>query len=645
VRRCDALGVPGRHRGGMSTIMAGTARYSPVALLSAAVLTLGAGAIHLAVAPEHLEEYLPFGLFFLVVAAAQIVAAPLLLVRPSNRLAVVVAVGSCALVGLWLVSRTVGLPVGVEPWRPEEVGIPDVVCVLLESAGAAVAGVLAIRGRRPRRRHPVRTPLAAAPVVLLVSAATVVGVGTGASSMPMAFSAGPPTGVPGTVSVTDLVAAPGPQPVKEFVLTAQDAVIDGQPVETYDATVPGPELRVTQGDRVRVTLVNRLAVATTVHWHGVRVPNAADGVAGMTQDAVQPGASYTYEFVATDPGTFWYHSHQDTGKQLPAGLFGALVVEPTGGTAEDVDRTVLLHGDPGDRGRIAVNGTRGDLHVDARPGQTVRLRIIDAVSSGMDGTVEAPVLFGAPYRVVALDGHDLVGPTPLGPERLQLGMGQRADLVFTMPASGAVRLVDSRIPGARSLLQGFFATPAAAAETVTIGDGALPPAVDPLTVQLFDPLTYGTPAGDPTTGPADVTAPVVLAEAPGFHDGDIQIVHSINGAASPDVPPIEVREGQLVRLHMVNTTGEFHPMHLHGHVMSVLDVDGRAPTGSPLHADTLLLAPHQTADVAFRADNPGIWMLHCHVLVHASMGMSMSINYSGVTTPFAMGSRSGNVPE
>jgi FtsP/CotA-like multicopper oxidase with cupredoxin domain len=630
----------------MSTITASTPRYSPVGLLSAAVLTLGAGAIHLAVMPEHLEEYLPFGLFFLVVAVAQIGAAPVLLIRPSSRLAVGVAVASLALVGLWLLSRTTGLPVGPEPWSPEEVGLPDVMCVLLESAGALVAVALAIRGRRPRRRRPVCTPLALVPVVLLATVATVVGVGTGASGMPMAFSAAPPADVPGGISVTDLVAAPGPQPVEEFTLTAQDSVIDGQPAETYDGTVPGPELRVTLGDRVRVTLVNQLSVATTVHWHGVRVPNAADGVAGMTQDAVAPGDSYTYEFVATDPGTFWYHSHQDTGNQLPAGLFGALVVEPPGGrTAEEVDRTVLLHNSTGDRGLVAVDGTAGDLHIDARPGQTVRLRIIDAVSSGMDGATEAPVLLGAPYRVVALDGNDLVGPTPLGPQRLQLGMGQRADLVFTMPASGAVRLIDSRIPGATSLLQGFFGSPAAARETVTIGDGALPPAVDPLTLPIFDPLTYGTPAPDPTTGPADVTAPVVLAEGPGFHDGEIQLVHSINGAASPEVQPIEVREGQLVRLHAVNTTGEFHPMHLHGHVMTVLDVDGRAPTGSPVHVDSVLLGPHETVDVAFLADNPGIWMLHCHVLVHASMGMSMSINYSGVSTPFEMGSHSGNVPE
>lgn len=138
---------------------------------------------------------------------------------------------------------------------------------------------------------------------------------------------------------------------------------------------------------------------------------------------------------------------------------------------------------------------------------------------------------------------------------------------------------------------------------------------------------------------------MVLGEGPGFHDGGVALVHTINGAASPDVPPIVVHTGQLVRLHMVNDYGEFHPMHLHGHVFSVLDVDGSRPQGSPVHLDTVLVGPHQTVDVAFLADNPGLWMLHCHVLVHASMGMSMMINYAGVTTPFEMGGRSGNVPE
>jgi FtsP/CotA-like multicopper oxidase with cupredoxin domain len=354
----------------------------------------------------------------------------------------------------------------------------------------------------------------------------------------------------------------------------------------------------------------------------------------------------SYEFVASDAGTFWYHSHQDTENQIPAGLVGALVVQPVPGNVADVDQTVLLHNPSDGSPAVAVNGTTGELHLDARPGQTVRLRVIDAVEPGMDGTVEAPVLLGAPYRVLALDGHDLNGPQLLDqPQRIVLGMGQRADLVFTMPASGAVRLVDSRIAGAPSALERFFGPQARVGESVTIGAGAPPAPVDPVRLPVFDPLRYGVAAPDPTAGPAALTAPVVLGEGPGFHDGGVALVHTVNGAASPDVAPIVVRTGQLVRLHMVNDTGEFHPMHLHGHVFSVLDVDGHPAQGSPVHLDTVLVGPHQTVDVAFLADNPGLWMLHCHILIHASMGMSMMVNYAGVTTPFEMGAKSGNIPE
>jgi FtsP/CotA-like multicopper oxidase with cupredoxin domain len=619
-------------------------RPGPVALFAGAVSVAAAGAVHLAVVPEHLEEYFLFGVFFAVLGIGQLGAAAAVLLRPGRRLLMIIAAAEVLLALLWWVSRTTGLPIGPEPWSPEPVGVPDVLCVVVEVLGAAVLLGLALRGPRARRRHTVRTPVGIGLVAVVGAAATFVGVGTGLSGMPDAASTNAPglqTGAP----VTALVAAQGVEPVKTFTLTARPGTVDGHPAFTYDDTVPGPELRVTQGDRVRVTLVNRLPVATTLHWHGVRVPNADDGVAGITQDAVAPGDAFTYEFVAVDAGTFWYHSHQDTAAQISAGLFGSLVVEPLGGHVADVDRVALLHSDVGASGAIAVNGTTGDLHVPARPGQTVRLRVIDAVAPGMDGTAEAPVLLGVPYRVVALDGHDLSGPQPLGPRRLVLGMGQRVDLEFTMPATNAVRLVDTRVTGTPSALQGFFGPPARPGETVTIGDGPLPAAVDAATVSMFDALTYGTPTPDPTTRTPDVTAPVTLAEGPGFRDGSIQLVHTINGAASPDVPPLVVHTGQLVGLHMVNDTGEFHPMHLHGHVMTVLAVDGRAPTGSPLHQDTVQLGPHQTVDVAFAADNPGIWMLHCHVPLHAAMGMSMTIDYAGTTTPFTMGSRSGNIPE
>ena len=104
-------------------------------------------------------------------------------------------------------------------------------------------------------------------------------------------------------------------------------------------------------------------------------------------------------------------------------------------------------------------------------------------------------------------------------------------------------------------------------------------------------------------------------------------------------------EGEVLRLHIVNDTAEYHPMHLHGHTMSVLSRNGQPVTGSPVRVDTVLVGPHETWDVVFLADNPGLWMFHCHVLLHAAFGLTMSIDYAGITTPYEMGTRSGNLPE
>jgi FtsP/CotA-like multicopper oxidase with cupredoxin domain len=324
------------------------------------------------------------------------------------------------------------------------------------------------------------------------------------------------------------------------------------------------------------------------------------------------------------------------------------VVEPPGGrVAESREYTVVLHNGPS--GGVLMNRAPGKLRLAARPGEIVRLRVVDAVAPDMDGGPQAPVLIGAPYRVVALDGHDLDRPQALGPRRLPLGMGQRADLVFRMPARGAVRLLDAEIQGRISAGQAVvpaFRQGAASQTTLTVGDGAAPPPPDLARLPVFDPTRYGAPDPDPVAGRRpDATFPIVLDEHPGFHDGSLALVRTINGQASPVVPPITVREGETVRLDIVNQTGEYHPMHLHGHVLSVVSRDGAPIQGSPLLLDTVLVGPHQTWDVAFVADNPGIWMFHCHVLLHASMGMSTTVNYAGVSTPFRMGTESGNVPE
>jgi FtsP/CotA-like multicopper oxidase with cupredoxin domain len=218
-------------------------------------------------------------------------------------------------------------------------------------------------------------------------------------------------------------------------------------------------------------------------------------------------------------------------------------------------------------------------------------------------------------------------------------MGQRYDLVFKMPASGQVRVLDER-------RQTGSAVPVR--EWVRVGAGDLPQLSDPVeSLPTFDLTTYGTPAPDPLLQPSsfDIDRELRISNTPGFRDGRFEEIHRLNGKPSPDSDPVIVREGQAVRLRLVNDTDEFHPMHLHGHIFSVLSKNGEPIQGSPVRLDTVLLGPHETSEIAFVADNPGLWMIHCHVLVHVAYGLSSMVSYAGISTPYEIGTRSGNFPE
>lgn len=604
----------------------------------AAMLILGAAAIHLSAAPGHLQEYVPFGALFIAVGIAQAFLGLAAWLRPSRRVFVAAVLIALACLVVWTVSRTAGLPIGPTPGKPEPAGFPDLVTTLFEVTSVPLLLILIVRGPRqaPDRRRGWLGAMV--PLAVVLTLLTFLGVMTGLNPLPFAvdMSTAPPG--PGVTPLQMLIEPPGDEPVKAFTLTALVARQAGHEVWTYNGTVPGPELRVTQGDRVRVTLVNHLPAATSIHWHGLRLPNAEDGVAGLTQQALAPGQTYTYEFVVKDPGTYWYHSHQDTEHQVPKGLYGALVVLPRQGPTYDRDYAVAvgdLNGsDAGDR--IGANGLLGDLHLTAHTGELVRLRLIDAIQGDMTGFPELLTLLGAPYRVIALDGHDLNGPTDLGPELLPIGIGQRYDLAFRMPSGSQVKLVDNRPRQGSQLARSW---------TVTLGEGVTPPTVTVHT--RFDLTAYGTTAPDEVAQREtfDVSRDLVVTNRHGFRYGSEQFLHMFNGRTFPDTQPIIVREGQFVRLRFVNNTDEYHPIHLHGHVYSVISKDGRRISGSPVHLDSILVGPHETWEGAFLADNPGLWMLHCHVLVHAAFGLSTMVSYVGVSTPYSVGSRSGNFPE
>lgn len=442
------------------------------------------------------------------------------------------------------------------------------------------------------------------------------------------------------VSVTSLTADPDAIPDVRVELVARSGTITvpgGRPVVGYtvNGTSPGPTIRARQGDLVEVTLVNEsVSGGTTLHWHGMDVPNAADGVAGVTQEAVPVGGRYVYRFVAEDAGTYWYHAHQLSHEQVERGLFGAVVVEPASEAKDNAKATMGGQASPAAYGISVVallhvfdgqhtlNGRVADEHVDAQPGECVRVRVINTDQ----GT--AAVWASHAFRVVAVDGYDVHKPTDVLGRRVLVPAGGRADVEVTTPPSGAVRV---HVGGARSVVVGAAGTSAPAVRQPQ---------------QDLDLLAYGSP---PTRG-VDVTHidrryDYVIGRRPGLVDGRPGLFWTINGRMFPDVPMFHVTKGEVVLIHIANESDEVHPMHLHGHHVRVLSRNGIAAHGSPMVLDSLDVHPGESYDVAFVADNPGIWADHCHTLSHAVEGLVAHVMYDGVTTPFTINGVAGNQPE
>jgi FtsP/CotA-like multicopper oxidase with cupredoxin domain len=347
-----------------------------------------------------------------------------------------------------------------------------------------------------------------------------------------------------------------------------------------------------------------------------------DGVAGVTQDAVLPGERFTYRFRAKQLGTFWYHTHQGSVDEVRRGLFGAFVIEPrTPPSRNTLDLTLIAHDFDG---VPTLAGNDGVTRRRAAAGTAVRLRLVNS-----DNTPQQFALDGTSFRVAAIDGTELNEPTPLEHVSLKLAAGGRYDVTFTMPPT-AVRLAIRDTHAA--LLLSADGT----------GDVAAVP-----TGAEFDPANYGRPART-TLGSSsrfDRRFRFVIGRKPGFFDGRPGLQWTINGHIYPDMPVFVVQRGELVKVEIVNNTSAVHPMHLHGHHMLVLSRNGRAVSGSPWWSDTLEVEPHQRYEVAFRADNPGIWMDHCHNLKHAAAGLTMHLAYVGVATPFLIGGPVHNHPE
>ncbi|MEZ5227789.1 MAG: multicopper oxidase family protein [Acidimicrobiales bacterium] len=396
------------------------------------------------------------------------------------------------------------------------------------------------------------------------------------------------------------------------------ALVDG--VETdvwaYNGTVPGPALRIELGDTIRVHVRNDLDAATTIHWHGIRVPNDMDGVPDVNQPRIEPGATFVYEFTPPDAGTYWYHSHTDGSQQLVRGLYGSIVVDDPGdGTDYGADEVWILDdwllddtgqidpafNTPADRthnGRwgnlITVNAsTTTELKV--APGARIRLRLVSA----SNGRVYVPHFGDLDVTVVAVDGLTVGDHPDLA--TLTLAPGNRIDVDITTPTE----------PGTHQVVDTFTGGPQPLATIV----------VDDTTDDRADALSF-----EPATNPAVPDWDTAL-EAPVDHEllfetrnEDDEWIWTINGAAYPDHEPLELTAGEFTKIRLVNQTHPMHPIHLHGQFFKVLTRNGE-PVDEPYFRDTVLLEMLDEVEIGLVPLDVGDWVLNCHIQEHGEAGM------------------------
>jgi multicopper oxidase len=409
---------------------------------------------------------------------------------------------------------------------------------------------------------------------------------------------------------------------------------------TYNGQVPGPEIRVKEGETVRVILKNYLPEETSIHWHGIPVPNAMDGVPGLTQKGVMPGEAFVYEFVARPAGTYIYHSHAKY--QLDQGLYGPFIIEPSreilsydreytllledwvmkddGGVANTLRRPAMgmMRGMMGRRvsrqggepllepvyDAYAANGKVYPAMepIKVKRGDKVKLRIANPSSA----TIYDLCLAGHSLTITHADGRPV---EPIQTDILRIGMGERYDVEFVAGNPG-YWLLSARETG--------FGESTLRVPLIYEGTKADVP-VSPTFNAGLRFATYWDMKSLRPHSSAGLERPAAFISqtlSGGMHSP----YWTINGLVYPNVEPIRLDHNDHVRIGYGNHSMMAHPMHLHGHFFKI--VNPNLPPDRWIQKDTVIVNPMERVEIDLVADNPGQWFHHCHNLYHMMAGMA-----------------------
>lgn len=424
--------------------------------------------------------------------------------------------------------------------------------------------------------------------------------------------------------------------------------VHGQPSFVYRIKQPDGTLglRANKGDDLNIVVQNKIDQPSSIHWHGIILPSDQDGVPYVTQNPIMPGGSYSYHFKLTQAGTFWMHSHFRLQEQKL--LAAPLIITDPNNQSSNQEVVILLEDfsftSPRDiykklrcqgntassdmskmsMPKVDINDVKYDAFlanehtlsdpqvVRVTPGSIVRLRIINAAAS-TNFYIDLGSLKG---EALAVDGNRII-PQSINP--FQLGMAQRVDIQVSIPNKEGAYPILGRVEGSNDQTGIVLATSKAHLPTLKEQATNATSAFTNEQEQLFQ-------AASPLAK-KPVTKSIALEL-----EGNMQkYIWKINNQIWPYITPPQVASGDRVELVFINQTSMSHPMHLHGHTFQVTNVNGKDIHGA--NRDTILVLPHSTVKVQFDANNPGVWLLHCHNLYHAASGMITKLLYNKYKAP------------